>query len=242
MAMNFEFFRASQRHRLPIAPAWWAALVLVLAGSWLLAMWRPVAEQRIASLTPPPTADQVRRAALGDVLPLAKWLNLYVQTDDTQPGVSIPFGELDYPRITQWLDRIVMLDPQSHYALMVASHVYFNVKDSERQRVMLDFIARSFEQDPEHRWQWMAHAVIQAKHHLKDLPLALQLARRLRETLLATPGIPTWVKQLESIVLEAMDDKQAAALSLGLLIDNGHIDNPQEIEFLLRSQQQLLQH
>ena len=118
MAMNFDFFRASQRHRVPVAPWWWALWGLVVGASWALASWRPVSEQAIASLTPPPTVDQVRRAAFGDALPLAKWLNLYVQTNDTQPGVSIPFRALDYPRITQWLDLIVTLDPASHYPLM----------------------------------------------------------------------------------------------------------------------------
>jgi len=52
-------------------------------------------------------ASGAERVSLGEPIALAQWLTLYLQAFDNQPGVSIPFQDLDYPRVIRWLDTIL---------------------------------------------------------------------------------------------------------------------------------------
>ena len=93
----------------------------------------------------------------------------------------VPFRELDYDRVIQWLTAILGLDPAGQYPLLLASQVYLQVPDPERQRRMSAFVYEQFLRAPNERWRWLAHVSIMAKHRLHDDALALRspTARRL---------------------------------------------------------------
>jgi len=183
-------------------------------------------------LPPPPPASMLYTSSLGDPVAFSKLLMLWLQGFDHQPGVSIPFIQLDYGHLTGWLDRILSLDPHSEYPLLSAARVYSAVPDEVKQRQMLDFIYAKFMEDPGQRWQWLAHAVYVAKHRLQDQPLALQYARELRTRTTPTTA-PEWARQMELFVLEDMGDLEAAQVLLGGLIESGEVTDPRQIEFLL---------
>ncbi|NIO41879.1 MAG: hypothetical protein GTO41_17935, partial [Burkholderiales bacterium] len=111
-----------------------------------------------AQLGPPPLTNSLHLVALGEPIGLAVALTLHLQAFDTQPGIMIPFRELDYANLVGWLERIAMLDPVSTYPLLLASQVYSQVPDTLKQRTILDFVLRKFREDPVHRWRWLAHA------------------------------------------------------------------------------------
>lgn len=183
-------------------------------------------------LPAPPHSHALDLASLGEPVGLSKSLMLWLQGFDHQPGISVPFLQLDYDHLVGWLDRIVYLDPKSAYPLLSAVRIYSEVPDDKKKRQMLDFVHREFLQDPAGRWQWMAHAVYVAKHRLQDKQLALQYARDLRQK--TTPQTaPDWARQLELFVLEDIGDVESAQILLGGLIDSGEITDPREIEFLL---------
>ena len=103
---------------------------------------------RHTSLRPAPPAAVLRLAALGDETALAKLLTLRLQAHDDQPGMSIPFMELDYDRVADWLDAILDLDPRAGYPLLAAARLYGSVPDPARQRVMFELVHRRFLEDP----------------------------------------------------------------------------------------------
>lgn len=191
---------------------------------------RPLA--RAADLPPAPPASVLRLVDLGEPVGLAQLLSLYLQSFDTQPGISIPFKDLDYGAVVPWLDRVLDLDPPGQYPLLMASQVYTQVPDESRQRRMLAWVEGRFREDPDRRWRWLAHASIIAKHRLHDLPLALQYAKELHE--FATgPGVPDWAKQMHIFLLEDMGEVETAKILLGGLLDSGAITDEHEIHFLL---------
>ncbi len=102
---------------------------------------------------------------------------LYLQSFDYRATNRDSYQNLDYGRLTGWLDSILALDPRSDYPLFSAARIYAEIADPERSREMLDFVYRAFLEDPNRRWPWLAHAALVAKHRLKDLPLALRYAR-----------------------------------------------------------------
>jgi hypothetical protein len=218
--------------RLSVVPrAVVALLALALAAQLTLRLWQPRPVASAHALPVPASPGVLRVTSFGDPIALAQALTLYLQAFDNQPGISIPFKDLDYNRVELWLTRILELDPIGQYPLLLASQVYAQVPDSAKQRQMLAFVSGQFPLDPKRRWPWMGHAAIMAKHRLQDTELALQYARTLREYA-TDPSIPSWVRQLELPIYEDLGEVQAAKIFLGGLLHSGAITDSHELRFL----------
>jgi hypothetical protein len=226
-------FLARERPLKFVPPVVAAALAVSLLGqvAWHGLQPRPVPV--VSALKPPPASALLRVAAFGDQVTLSRLLMLWLQSFDYQPGISIPFKNLNYRMIIAWLGRILDLDPRSQYPLLSAARVYSLVPDNAKKREMLAFVERRFLKAPNERWPWMAHAIFVAKHQLKDMKLALRLARELR-TRATGPNVPYWAKQMELFVLDDMGDQQDAKILLGGLIASGQITDPNQIRFLMQ--------
>lgn len=188
---------------------------------------------RAEDLAPPLSTRTYVMSSLGEPIAAAKFLNLWLQAFDNQPGASISFHQLNYPRLTQWLDAILELDPQGHYPMLVAARVYGSVKNPEKQRIMMEYIFYKFNENPDKYWRWLAHVVITAKHELKDYNLALKYANALAEKATGE-NVPYWAKDMKIIVLEDMGQVEAAKILVGALIDSKEITDPYELKFLMQ--------
>ena len=211
-------------------------VVLGLLGAALAAqIVLKTAEPRPAAtaldLPAPPPRAALRLAAMGEPIATANMLSLYLQAFDTQPGISIPFKDLDYVKVESWLSNILELDPSGQYPLMMASQIYAQVPDMQKQRQMLDFTYRKSLIDPNRRWRWLAHAAIMAKHRLNDPALALRYARALSEHATAS-SVPDWAKQMHIFVLEDIGEIETVKILLGGLLVSGTVTDPHEMHFL----------
>ena len=189
-----------------------AVRVLFIIGLSAQVFWsytRPPVIATAAELPHTPDTRLLRLAALGEPGTLARGLMLWLQAFDNQPGISIPFADLDYPRVINWLDALLDLDDRFQYPLLSASRVYTETPGDGSKRQMLEFVHRRYREDPRRRWPWMAHAVYVAKHRLKDLPLALEYATALRLDLSGDTA-PSWVSQMEIYVLEDLGELESA--------------------------------
>jgi hypothetical protein len=201
---------------------------------WQLLQPKPLA--RADALDAPPPVAALRAASLGEPIALAQLLTLQLQAYDNQPGISIPFLELDYARVTTWLAAILELDPAGQYPLMMAAHLYAQVPDARKQREMCEFVRRQFSADPGRRWRWLAHCAIVAKHRLHDLRLALSYAEAItREARNAS----SWARQMQVFLLADMGEREAAAVLLGGLLESGEVTEPAEIQFLTKRLEEL---
>lgn len=223
----------SARHRpWSRVPAWvpvaLAALLLVQVA------WRvnqhPDAPTA-SDLPPAPKARTLRLLAMGEPETLARLGMVYLQSFDLNAGNRIPYRELDYGRLADWLAALLTLDPRSQYPMFAAARVYAEVPDPARQRQMLEFVHQQFLADPERRWPWMAHAALVAKHRLRDLSLARVYAQAVdRNT--TSRNVPLWARQMEIFILEDMKEIDAARIMLGGLLASGQIEDPAELRFL----------
>ena len=211
----------------------WILVLLLLSLSLQLTVHNrlPALVANAEDLPPPPTYEFVRAMSFGEQSLLAKAIMLWLQSFDNQPGISIPFAALDYTNVIAWLELILALDPNAQYPLLAGSRIYGEVPDKNKQRAMLEFVAREFRRDPDGRWQWMAHAVYVAKHRIGDDALALRYARSLAEQADGT-DIPHWAQQMVIFVLEDMGEFEGAKVLLGGLLDSGKITDPNEQWFL----------
>ena len=220
-------------------PRWVAAaLALALALQVGVALLQPGPSARAEDLGPAPGVNTLRLAAVGEPIALAKLLMLYLQAFDYQAGTRVPYRDLDYDRLVEWLARILELDPAGQYPLMSASRLYAEVPDPVKQRKMLEFIYREYLRDPNRRWPWLAHATLVAKHQLKDLPLARKYAVALQQNT-TTPDAPVWVRQMEPFILEDMNELEAAKIMIGGLLASGQVKDRRDFELLDRRLKQL---
>lgn len=203
------------------------ALLLALQIGWRATQPLPTAHAQDLAAPPSPTAAQL--ASLGEPITLAGLMALRLQAFDNQPGISIPFAALDYAKLRAWLERILGLDQHSNYPLLMASHLYAQIPDPVRQRLMLDFTYRQFLRDPEQRWRYLAHAALIAKHRLHDLPLALHYARAIQAK---AGSAQHWASQMPIFILEELGELEAAKIELGALLASDNIRDPQEKHFL----------
>lgn len=208
--------------------------IFLLLALVIQLLWHSMQEPMVAKaedLARPLSTRTYVMSSLGEPIAASKFLNLWLQAFDNQPGASISFHQLNYPRLTEWLDTILELDPEGHYPMLVAARVYGSVQDHEKQRIMMDYVFYKFNEDPNKYWRWLAHAVITAKHELKDNELALKYAHALAEKATGK-NVPYWAKDMKIIVLEDMGEVEAAKILVGALIDSGEITDPYELNFL----------
>jgi hypothetical protein len=209
----------------------WVLLLLAIAFcaqvTWQALQPRPSA--RAEALGAPAAPALLRPLALGEPIALAQLLTLYLQAFDNQPGVSVPFLELDYSQVTAWLGTILELDPVGQYPLLMASQIYAQVPDEAKQRRMCEFVREQFDRDPDRRWRWLAHCAIMVKHRLGDTRLALSYAEAItRGARLAS----NWARQMRIFILEDLGELEAATVLLGGLLASGEVTEPKEIHFL----------
>lgn len=219
-----------------VPPMVGALLIVALALQFFWHSLQPAPTARAEALPPAPEITGLRAASFGEPVTTAQMLLLYLQAFDNQPGISIPFRDLDYDRVTAWLDAALRLDPLSGYALMMASQLYGQIPDSSKQRAMCEFVHARFIEAPDQRWRWLAHCAIMAKHRLKDQALALRYAADITRHAGRASG---WARQMQIFILEDMGETDSAKVLLGGLLANGEVTDPSELHFLTERLQSL---
>jgi hypothetical protein len=232
-------WRLANRSERRVAAVPRAALIMLVGAlavhvSWQALQGKPQATA--AALHAPPSAASLHVVSLGEPIALAQALTLYLQAFDNQPGMSIPYRDLDYSAVIAWLRAILELDPDTQYPLMMAAELYAQVPDQAKTRTMLDFVHEEFLRAPDQRWRWLAHAALVAKHRLHDMPLALRYADDITRY---ARHAQSWARQMRIFILEDMGESQAAAVLLGGLLENGEVSDPAEIRFLTERLEQL---
>ena len=217
-------------------------IIFALVASLLLqVVWvrqLPQSKGIAHELSRPPSVQTLKLLSLGEPIPTAQFMTLYLQAFDNQPGVSIPYTQLNYDRVSDWLTQILVIDPHGQYPLLMASQLYALVPDEAKQRHMLNLVFRQFFIDPDLRWPWLAHAAIIAKHRLHDLPLALRYAQAI-ERHATGKAVPHWAQQMPIFMLQDMGQPESAKIMLGALLATGTVTDPHEIHFLMEKYQEL---
>ncbi len=216
----------------------WIALTGALLLQVAAHLAAPAPQSRPQDLGQAPGFASLQLASLGDRAALADGIVLGLQSFDLQGGTSIPWRLLDYNNLADWMAQVLALHPDSQYILLCASRLYAEVPDPARTRRMLRLVADAFLADPDHRWPWLAHGVVLARHRLHDNALALQYAHLLR-THIRDPAVPHWVGQMEALALADLHETEAARVLLGGLLASGSIRDDHERHFLVERLQLL---
>ena len=162
---------------------------------------------------------------------LSYLLAIRLQLHDNQAGKHVRYSQLDYERLVNWLDQIYQLNTQSEYPMMLASRVYSQTRDKTRLRIMLEYIDRTFMQNPQLHWRRLAEASVIAKHELGDLQLALEMAEKLSNQP-ASVKMPSWARDMQFILLGDMNEFETAITIIVALLQSDAVNDPDEVRFL----------
>jgi hypothetical protein len=179
----------------------------------------------------PPSAGEIRAAALGENVFAGYIVAVYLQNFNVHLGLATAVADIDRRALIRWLDLDTTLDPGTGYSLLLASRHFAETGTPVERRMMLDWVYRRFEEQPNQRWPWMAHAVFVARHVLHDNALALSYAAAMR-TQVTDPKVPTWVRQMEMLLRADLGETEDAKIILSGLVAAGQIRSPAELHFL----------
>ena len=182
-------------------------------------------------LTVPFAASVYRGLSMGSQQLFSYLLAIRLQLHDNQAGRHIRYSQLDYTLLVDWLDQIYQLNSQSEYPMLLASRVYSQTRDKVRLRLILEFIDRTFKQNPQLHWRRLAEASVIAKHQLGDLQLALQMAEQLSSQP-ASVVMPRWARDMQFILLGDMNEFETAITIIVALLQSEVVNDPDEVRFL----------
>jgi hypothetical protein len=209
----------------------WLLLGCCLLANVLFQRHNPPAGLDIVDLGTPPPAMLVRTAAMGENAFAGYLVMMFLQNVDVPLGRATPLADLDRNTVIRWLDLATDLDPDTGYSLLLAARHYAETGTPAQRRMMLDWVYRRFEERPNQRWPWLAHAVFVARHVLHDNSLAEFYASALR-TQVTDPTVPSWVRQMDLLLRADLGETADARVILGGLIAAGQIRSPAELKFL----------
>ncbi|MDH3759917.1 MAG: hypothetical protein OEU50_02985 [Gammaproteobacteria bacterium] len=206
---------------------------IVLLGSQLA--WHHHAQRQLQAnyqgLASPLSVASYRAISMGSRQLLGYLLAIRLQLHDNQAGQHFSYSLIDYPILIEWLDRITELSQGTEYPMLLAARVYSSTGDRDRLRLMLGFIERRFQDDPQTHWRRLAEACLLAKHRLDDLELALQFAEQLA-VLPQSVKMPQWARDFRFLLLAELNEFEAAIAIIQALLQTDSISDPDEERFL----------
>jgi hypothetical protein len=202
-----------------------------LAANVVFQRLNPPAWTEAQDLGTPPSPAAARVATLGENALAGYLVDLFLQNFNVPLGRVTPLAAIDRNLLIRWLDLAVDLDPGTGYPLLLATRHFAETGSTEQRRMMLDWVYRHFEEQPNQRWPWVVHAVYVARHVLHDNALAEYYAAALRAQV-SDPAVPSWVRQMDLLLRADLGEAAEAKAILGGLIAAGQIRSPAELKFL----------
>ena len=180
---------------------------------------------------PPAPATKVAEAlAMGDGQFLYRTTVFALQNMGDEGGRWTPLKDYDYQRLGQWFALLDGFDPRSDYLPVLVGYYFSQSPEPDHLRVVIAYLVRIATNDPRRNWRWLAHGVYLARHRLKDMNLALDLAYRLAG--LEAPGLPIWTKQMPAFVLAEVGDAEAARDLMEVIMESDPNLAPGELDFM----------
>ena len=212
-------------------PLLWAFVLIFCAQLLHHHASRERLEAEYRPLGEPLDVEVYRGLSMGSEQLLGYLLALRLQLHDNQVGRHFRYSLIDYEILIDWLDLVTELSHGTEYPMLLASRVYASTNEPVRLRLILEFIKRRFDDDPQLHWRRLAEASVIARHRLDDLEFALAMARKLAQQ---PPSVemPVWARDFEFLLLAELNEHQAAIVIIEALLQTDAVDDPDERRFL----------
>jgi len=216
--------------QLPVPLIW--GFMLVLLSQLLFHHFSPAQREfRYQPLSNPLGASTYRGIAMGSEKLMGYLLAIRLQLHDSQAGRYFSYNRIEYTVLVEWLEQITSINPVSEYPMLLASRVYSQTRDKSRLRLILEFIERNFDHNPQLHWRRLAEASVIAKHQLGDLKLALRMAEKLALQPASTV-MPHWARDIRFLLLAELNELESAIAIIEALLQSNAVTDSNEKRFL----------
>jgi len=182
-------------------------------------------------LTKPFSAAVYRGISMGSRQLTSYLLTMRLQLHDNQAGRHVRYETLNYPLLIEWLSMLGELNNESEYPMMLASRVYSETRNKKQLRLLLGYIDKTFQKNPQIHWRRQAEATVIAKHRLGDKKLALAMAKGLADQP-ESIKMPAWARDMRFLILGDLNEFESAIALIQALLQSGSIVDPDELRFL----------
>jgi hypothetical protein len=191
-------------------------LVLFIAVCLNVSSWFYARHTREAwiNVPPVPTVLAAKGMGFGDAQFAFRAIGIMLQNLGDTGGRDTPLERYDFTALSQWFFLENTLDPKSNYIPALAGYYFGSVQDPQKLYPIIDYLRAIGASTEGDKWRWLAHGVFLARFEMKDMDLALDLAKQLAAH--PTPGLPHWARQMPVFVLNAQGNKEEA---LGMMIE-----------------------
>jgi len=184
------------------------------------------------NVPPAPSVMSASAMTLGDTQMSYRFLGLLLQIYGNTGGRYTAMKNYDYNALKQWFDVLHEMDSRSEYLPFLVSY-YFTAgqQTPDQLRIAVQFLEKAGVGTGDMQWRWLAQAVFLARYRLNDIQYALDLSHKLENH--ADPAVGLWARNLPSIIMGNMGEKDAAlSLSLALLKEYGATMDHREVYYL----------
>jgi hypothetical protein len=155
-------------------------------------------------ITPyPPTKTEIAALSFGDTQFLYRKLALTMQTAGDKFGHYTNLKEYDYNRLRTWFEALDALDSHSQYIPFMAAYYYSLVHNTEKAKIVADYIVSYASQDPEKHWRLLTTALY---IYYKQVGNSNAEIQNIGEILTVQKNIPAWARTLSAFYLKDSGD------------------------------------
>lgn len=147
-------------------------------------------------------------------------------------GRVTPIKDYDFSKLGKWFWLLHGLDPASEHVPFAAAFYFGGTSDPAQVAVVVDYLGKIGANPAGEKWRWLAHAAYLARHRMKDMQLALDLAYQLSRMRPLQGELPLWAKQLPAFILKEQGEKESAKELISSLLMNEKNPNPNEVNFM----------
>ncbi|MFP4312899.1 MAG: hypothetical protein ACLFR0_01120 [Alphaproteobacteria bacterium] len=183
-------------------------LFIFLGSNFLV--WYSVrdVQARWLNVPPPPGGNSIAGAGLGDAQFAYRNIGLMLQNLGDTGGRATPLSDYNYEHLARWFFMADRLDARSDFAPFLAAYYFGAVEESSKIPPLVEYLAMVGQREEGEKWRWLAQAIHLARYRMQDLPLALDLAKKLAS--MNVPDLPVWAKTMDVMIMNVQGEKQAA--------------------------------
>lgn len=184
--------------------------VFIVAIALNIALWSQLRslQPEWTNVPPVPSYNTASFTALGDTGFAYRSLGLTLQNLGDTGGRTVGFVDFNYDRLGEWFELGHKLDPHSNFLPFLAAFYYSGNQKKDQLVHVVKYLEKAGLVQEAEKWRWLAQASLIARFKMDDLPLSLNIARKLAA--LNYTDMPGWAKAMPAYILNAQGEKKAA--------------------------------
>lgn len=181
---------------------------------------------------PLPSKTGVLMMTLGDIEFSYRLGALTLQQLGDSGGQTTALKDYDYAALAKWFWLLNELDPASDHVPLLAAYYFGAVEDPEKISHVVNYLGTIGQNPYGSKWRWLVQAILQARHKMKDLDLALELSYKLSKMEPIGDVLPHWARQMPAFVLAAKGDKEDSRRVIEEMLLTSEHFHPNEVRFM----------